>query len=902
MAEQFIQGFKTAEGSKLYDYNALGNKPTDIKLDRVENKSSADIREEITRANVINALGYNPIGEEGIEEMVKEAVDQAMSEDDADVALATANQAIERLDKLEPQVKVGNSLTLANSAIAPLRNLKLFGKTTQFTSSGRQLLDISKVAGASGNDFVTEIIEDQFRVWTNGNYTNTQAAFIFEDGLILDPGTYTLSVNKELPFSFRLGYSQDVWLIKGEKSVSFEITTPTDLKNISIVFNPSDGAYEVKFKVMLNSGSEVLPWESFSDGKVSPSPEHPEKLNSAGSNGEINVSLFGENLAMYDQIDGEPSEIDENGFIVVTNNSGDTKYINVPIADPYGDFVITIEAQNAFVYIQKYADDYSTEINATKSTIVGANGYLRIRWGTANGSTSKVKIMAAKGTLAKAFAPYSRQVLKVETPNGLPGIPVDEGGNYTDENGQQWVCDEIDFARGVRIQRIGEIHISGTNSGLINNTKRFYVSNSVGMIGENNAISLCNVTSVYAWDQADYVHYYIEDNGVAVFVPADYDAVSKPIHIIGAIKKPIETPLSEEQLTAYAALHTNSPQTFVFDDSIADMELAFFPPSAMVPMFFSSADKGKVLSVDENGCVVLGGELDLDLDIDSVVYAEEDGEDVPGAVSINADTLGGRLPEEFVLDEELQDYATKAQLGEVEDKIPTTAEQIGARPNTWMPTAAEVGARPNTWLPTIAEIGAAPAGYGFGESAIQLSNSLLNNDAELETVLEAIYSTMKSAETKVIRFAGYPSNSDYVSFGFLFKSSANNGSFVAYSAFARGTSITKTKYGGAWQPLEWVNPPMELGKEYRTTELWNGKAVYTKCVDFGALPSSSAKSVNHGSTGKIFLGVRFVLNNNTPLTVGDGASKIGVSTTAVYLTTTTTFNNTATAQIWYTKD
>ena len=91
MAEQFIQGFKTAEGSKLYDYNALGNKPTDIKLDRVENKSSADIREEITRANVINALGYNPIDEEGIEEMVKEAVDQAMTEDNADVALATAN-------------------------------------------------------------------------------------------------------------------------------------------------------------------------------------------------------------------------------------------------------------------------------------------------------------------------------------------------------------------------------------------------------------------------------------------------------------------------------------------------------------------------------------------------------------------------------------------------------------------------------------------------------------------------------------------------------------------------------------------------------------------------------------------------------------------------------------------
>jgi hypothetical protein len=143
------------------------------------------------------------------------------------------------------------------------------------------------------------------------------------------------------------------------------------------------------------------------------------------------------------------------------------------------------------------------------------------------------------------------------------------------------------------------------------------------------------------------------------------------------------------------------------------------------------------------------------------------------------------------------------------------------------------------------QIGAAPSGYGFGESAIQLSNSLLNNDAELETVLEAIYSTMKSAETKVIRFAGYPSNSDYVSFGFLFKSSANNGSFVAYSAFARGTSMTKTKYGGAWQPLEWNNPPMELGKEYRTTERWQGKAVYTKSVSVGNLPNATTKTIEN---------------------------------------------------------
>ena len=39
--------------------------------------------------------------------------------------------------------------------------------------------------------------------------------------------------------------------------------------------------------------------------------------------------------------------------------------------------------------------------------------------------------------------------------------------------------------------------------------------------------------------------------------------------------------------------------------------------------------------------------------------------------------------------------------------IPTTAQQVGARANDWLPTAEEVGARANDWLPTPAEIGGA---------------------------------------------------------------------------------------------------------------------------------------------------------------------------------------------------
>ena len=55
------------------------------------------------------------------------------------------------------------------------------------------------------------------------------------------------------------------------------------------------------------------------------------------------------------------------------------------------------------------------------------------------------------------------QTLALPTPTGLPGIPVTSGGNYTDSTGQQWVCDEVDLERGVKVQRIYEVDVDGEN-------------------------------------------------------------------------------------------------------------------------------------------------------------------------------------------------------------------------------------------------------------------------------------------------------------------------------------------------------------------------------------------------------------------------------------------------------
>ena len=56
----------------------------------------------------------------------------------------------------------------------------------------------------------------------------------------------------------------------------------------------------------------------------------------------------------------------------------------------------------------------------------------------------------------------------------------------------------------------------------------------------------------------------------------------------------------------------------------------------------------------------------------------------------------------------------------------------------------------------------------------------------------------------------------------------------------------------AWSPWEWVNPPMEIGVEYRTTERWNGKPVYTCLANVGPFPESGLRD---GETNIVATGV-----------------------------------------------
>ena len=185
------------------------------------------------------------------------------------------------------------------------------------------------------------------------------------------------------------------------------------------------------------------------------------------------------------------------------------------------------------------------------------------------------------------------QSMTIATPNGLPGIPVTTGGNYTDGNGQQWICDEIDFARGVYIQRINTVGFENAigvreTRSASNDTYRFTfpIGTNPTFLPSTQGLGMCNALT-YSFapvginDVDNAIHAYMS-GGIyarcdAYETVSDFLAWAKSVDlkVQYILATPIERPLSEEEIAAYNALHTYRDNTTVSNDAGAWMNLEY---------------------------------------------------------------------------------------------------------------------------------------------------------------------------------------------------------------------------------------------------------------------------------------------------------------------------------------
>lgn len=205
-----------------------------------------------------------------------------------------------------------------------------------------------------------------------------------------------------------------------------------------------------------------------------PTPDAPVPIVSAGDGGSVAVRLTGANMlegtkpGVKSTIYGITYTIDENG-VLITGTA--TKTFNISLHEDVahrltrGIYYLTTRGISPSIMLNFYfVGKFSSDVENQKVTLTRDAEFsltLQILEGATLNTTVQVSLTRNKIT---TYSPYYEQLLTLPTPNGLPGIPVTSGGNYTDPQGQQWVCDEVDLKRGVKVQRVDKAAFDSTKA------------------------------------------------------------------------------------------------------------------------------------------------------------------------------------------------------------------------------------------------------------------------------------------------------------------------------------------------------------------------------------------------------------------------------------------------------
>lgn len=504
-------------------------------------------------------------------------------------------------------VVTGNPALLENSkGNRGLESLTLYGKSTQVSTTGAQLLpfevgekreglevfkDGIAISGARKNDIYAvgrsgmgnESSYDDFPLLASGEY------YVYSDSASVNlfVVAFRNGINITLGSSMK-GVAAKIKVMDGDK---FQI------------FLRLEEDFNGKVKAMISKTQPTASnYEPYTGGKPSPSPEYPQEIKSAGMDGEIGVTVTGTNLLPFEVgqkgngfevfADGVQVDVDRKTDIcAVGRNNGNVEsgYDEFALMTA-GKYYIYSGTQDVYLYVVVWRKGknvilgYSVGTNAAQIEIMDGDKF-RIFLRTAAAFKGKVKAMITRTPMnATSYEPYKPvQKLIVPTPNGLPRIPVSSGGNYTDEKGQQWVCDEVDFKKGVYVQRIAKYISSGGENLIAPSTRdgvdqyiiavKSEIDKNFLSFGFSNKFKCKNMFEANTFTVTDmFIYFRFAEN---TQTPETIREVLNGCEFWYVLATPIETPLSSADLAAYSALRTYSPTTTVINDAGAGMSVGY---------------------------------------------------------------------------------------------------------------------------------------------------------------------------------------------------------------------------------------------------------------------------------------------------------------------------------------
>lgn len=601
-------------GGELYDVLEQLQSLTESKVSEVESAGA----EQITKVSAKSVEEQENIANKGIEVLATIPEDYTTTYKLANDAYRTKADAI--LCSAEGEV-----VAVTDSSDDCLRGLTIFGKSTQVTTTGAQIFDASRLVTATMVGVtLTNNGDGSFTISGDSTLTDTYAKYYQcthdETLILLSAGSLKLKteqITNPYVYAQVVVDGSVVGTVSNYKTAEEEIDVIQEwIDNESSFlrfgfFGKTEAGISdnVTIKPMVYQNGDGT-WEPYTGGIPAPNPDYPQEITSVEN---PTATVHGKNLL---RIDNTRTAAMLNG-ITITTTEGASEFVlggtqtgerdasaaivNKMAVYP-GTYTFSVIGLTSgdYINLKKRDGDKAyvfTGASSTRSVTFTVNEVLNtyvelVTRATSNYSNQVVKIQLEAGSVATTYEPYI-ETQSIVVPYLLPAIPVTSDGNYTDSDGQQWICDEVDFERGVYVQRVYEKVFDGTEGWRVSQyqnddtyTRYDYTASTYPAQLFSNCISehypYNGVSKNGMWvnsDQTKWAEFRIQwtyntvDDLVA-FLAEQY-AAGTPVTCIYTLLTPIETPLTADEITAFQALRSNYPNTTVLNDSGATMKLKY---------------------------------------------------------------------------------------------------------------------------------------------------------------------------------------------------------------------------------------------------------------------------------------------------------------------------------------
>ena len=481
----------------------------------------------------------------------------------------------------------GKPVSVSDSAEMPLQGLRLYGKSKQVVTTGKNLCSI-KSCQLSMNIVSSDVI-----AWTK----SSRVYYAFDTQNISGAKAY-ISIKYHDADKKIVGSNGSNLICDGTRKTGWfsgldAQTGGSDIDLTTIEYiSVQLGLYTASVVIpsfidnIMVCDEENLPFEPYTGGKPSPSPEYPQEIVSVGENGSIGVEITGKNLFDLSKEYTRNSVVNTFTFTL----------------RPSTRYTLSTDFPKSANIASIYFGGQSSDTNGVwkdrpKTFATDSSGNIIVHIRTLEQDNAPAifndvlngvyHIQLEEGNTATSYEPYKTpSTTTITLSNGLPGIPVTTGGNYMDENGQQYICDEIDFSRWKYVQRVMQAEFDGSEdeiwSGQLWVGRYATRTDSIGFLTKPTNV-LCNQythgTGVWTFETAvsdgNLYLYFNYDNGTIGINAFKALIASNPIKVMTYLDTPIETDLTEAQIQAYKSLTTFKPTSIISNDANAQMEVEY---------------------------------------------------------------------------------------------------------------------------------------------------------------------------------------------------------------------------------------------------------------------------------------------------------------------------------------